>query len=66
MSQIETVAVGAETEDISVADWVAEFSQTPKPTAASPAAATAISARILEVSFRAEERHYSTLGCKKS
>jgi hypothetical protein len=53
MSQIETVAVGAETEDISVADWVAEFSQTPKPTAASPAAATAISARILEVSFRA-------------
>jgi len=47
------VVVGAGTEDISVADWLADFSQTPKLTAASPAAANPISVRILEVSFRA-------------
>jgi hypothetical protein len=47
--EICDTVVGVGTEDISVADWVAELSQKPKPTAASPAAAaTPISARIFE------------------
>jgi hypothetical protein len=42
------IIVGAAMEDISVAEWVAEPSQKPKPTATSPAAAIPISARILK------------------
>src|SRR5262245_45383696 len=44
----DTVA-GVGTEDISVADWLAELSQKPKPIAATPAATTTpISVRIFE------------------
>jgi hypothetical protein len=38
--EICDTVVGVGTEDISVADWVAELSQKPKPIAASPAATT--------------------------
>src|SRR5262249_903578 len=47
--EIGDTVVGVGTEDISVADWLAELSQKPKPTAASPAATTTpISVRIFE------------------
>jgi hypothetical protein len=48
--EICDTVVGVGTEDISVADWVAELSQKPKPTTASPAAITPITARILKLS----------------
>src|SRR5262249_878495 len=47
--EIGDTVVGVGTEDISVADWLAELSQKPKPIAASPAATTTpISVRIFE------------------
>jgi hypothetical protein len=47
--EIRDPVAGVGTEDISVADWVAELSQKPNPIAASPAATTTpISVRIFE------------------
>src|SRR5262249_30437379 len=64
--EICDTAVGFGTEDISVADWVAELSQKPKPIAASPAATTTpTSVRILKASSTVLEMDYSTLALKK-
>jgi hypothetical protein len=54
--EIAAGAVGFETEDISVAELLTEFSQKPIATTPRPAAATAMSARI--VVSRAESKQY--------
>jgi hypothetical protein len=64
--EIGDTVVGVGTEDISVADWLAELSQKPKPIAASPAATTTpISVRILRLSSTVLGMNCSTFALKK-